>query len=58
MPEQKLSSQFSVCLTYLPMTRKFVKTLTEGLFMMRMRSTWMTSVSSLFNVPGNDKQVC
>ena len=29
---QKLSSQFSVCLTYLPMTREFVETLTGAAF--------------------------
>ena len=38
LARQKLSSQFSVCLTYLPMTRKFVKTLTGVLFLMRMGS--------------------
>ena len=56
---QKLSSQFSVCLTYLPMTREFVETLTGGrLFMMRMRPMWVTSVSGLFNAAVNDEQVC
>ena len=30
--EQKLGSQFSVCLTYLPMTREFVETLNGAFY--------------------------